>query len=139
MTQTKIPLTAEDTIRAWAGAVAARDIEAVMACYADPLLVFDVVGPLQREGKALYRLAWEDEFFPWHGGTGKFALRALSVHAGDDIAFATGLLDCGGTEGGRPVEYTLRLTLGLTKTRDGWRIVHEHSSEPTPFEDKMED
>lgn len=138
MTQTKIPLTAEDTIRAWAGAVAARDIEAVMACYADPLLVFDVVGPLQREGKALYRRAWEDEFFPWHGETGKFALRALSVHAGDDIAFATGLLDCGGTEGGRPVEYTLRLTLGLTKTPDGWRIVHEHSSEPTPFDEKVE-
>ncbi|WP_234837656.1 hypothetical protein [Sinorhizobium meliloti] len=51
MAQTKTPLTAEDTIRAWAAAVAARDIEADMACYVDPLLVFDVVGPLQREGK----------------------------------------------------------------------------------------
>lgn len=79
MTHTKAPITAEDTIRSWAGAVAACDIEAV--CYADPLLVFDVVGQLQREGKALYRRAWEDEFFPWHGGTGKFALRELSVHA----------------------------------------------------------
>lgn len=107
-------------------------------CYADPLLVFDVVGQLQREGKALYRRAWEDEFFPWHGGTGKFALRELSVHAGGDIAFATGLLDCGGTEGGRPVEYTLRLTLGLTRTPDGWRIVQEHSSEPMPFDEKVE-
>lgn len=61
MTHTKAPITAEDTIRSWAGAVAACDIEAV--CYADPLLVFDVVGQLQREGKALYRRAWEDEFF----------------------------------------------------------------------------
>ncbi|MQW16943.1 hypothetical protein GHK56_32650 [Sinorhizobium meliloti] len=136
MTHTKAPITAEDTIRSWAGAVAACDIEAV--CYADPLLVFDVVGQLQREGKALYRRAWEDEFFPWHGGTGKFALRELSVHAGGDIAFATGLLDCGGTEGGRPVEYTLRLTLGLTRTPDGRRIVHEHSSEPMPFDEKVE-
>lgn len=83
-------------------------------------------------------IAGEDEFFPWHGGTGKFALRELSVHAGGDIAFATGLLDCGGTEGGRPVEYTLRLTLGLTRTPDGWRIVHEHSSEPMPFDEKVE-
>ncbi|MCM5693993.1 hypothetical protein M8037_35770, partial [Sinorhizobium meliloti] len=47
MTHTKAPITAEDTIRSWAGAVAACDIEAV--CYADPLLVFDVVGQLQRE------------------------------------------------------------------------------------------
>ncbi|WP_234826021.1 hypothetical protein [Sinorhizobium meliloti] len=77
MAQTKTPLTAEDTIRAWAAAVAARDIEAVMAFYADPLLVFDMVGPLQREGKALYRRAWVDEFFPWHGGTGKFAVASL--------------------------------------------------------------
>jgi ketosteroid isomerase-like protein len=90
MTRTKTMLTAEDTIRSWAAAVAAREIEAVMICYADPLLVFDVVGPLQRRGKALYRKAWEDEFFPWHGGTGKFELRELSVHAGDHIAFATG-------------------------------------------------
>ncbi len=66
MTQTKAPLTAEDTIQAWVAAVAARDIEAVMTGYADPLLVFDVVGPMEREGKALYRWAWEDEFFPWH-------------------------------------------------------------------------
>ncbi|WP_274845674.1 nuclear transport factor 2 family protein [Sinorhizobium meliloti] len=65
-------------------------------------------------------------------------MRELAVHTGDDIAFGTGLLDCGGTEGGRPVEYTLRLTLGLTKTPDGWRIVHEHSSEPTPFDGKVE-
>ncbi|MDX0010021.1 hypothetical protein RWA06_31810 (plasmid) [Sinorhizobium meliloti] len=47
MTHTKAPITAEDTIRSWAGAVAACDIE---LCYADPLLVFDVVGQLQREG-----------------------------------------------------------------------------------------
>ncbi|WP_324607846.1 nuclear transport factor 2 family protein (plasmid) [Sinorhizobium meliloti] len=98
------------------------------------------VARLRRGGaiaaRALYRRAWEDEF--WHGGTGKFALRELSVHAGGDIAFATGPLDCGGTEGGRPVEYTLRLTLGLTRTPDGRRIVHEHSSEPMPFDEKVE-
>lgn len=64
-------------------------------------------------------------------------MRELAVHTGDDIAFGTGLLDCCGTEGDRP-EYTLRLTLGLTKTPDGWRIVHEHSSEPTPFDGKVE-
>ncbi len=127
---------AEDRVRTWAAAVAMRDIDAVMASYADPLLVFDVVGPTQRKGKALYRKAWEDEFFPWHGGTGKFALRELFVHAGDDVAFATGLLDCSGIEHGRAVEYTLRLTLGLKRTTDGWRIVHEHSSEPTPFDEK---
>ncbi|WP_234841772.1 nuclear transport factor 2 family protein [Sinorhizobium meliloti] len=54
------------------------------------------------------------------------------------MAFAAGLLDCGGTEGGRPVEHILRLTLGLTKTPDGWCIVHEQSSEPTSFDEKVE-
>ncbi len=125
-------MAAERTIRDWAAAVGRRDIEGVMRCYTEPLLVFDVVGPLQREGKALYRRAFEDEFFPWHGGTGKFNLRDLNVRQGADVAFATALLDCGGTEHGRPVEYTLRLKLGLVKEDDDWRIVHEHSSEPTP-------
>lgn len=134
MTHTKAPITAEDTIRSWAGAVAACDIEAV--CYADPLLVFDVVGQLQREGKALYRRGGRVFSLAWRNREVRVA--RASVHAGGDIAFATGLLDCGGTEGGRPVEYTLRLTLGLTRTPDGWRIVHEHSSEPMPFDEKVE-
>lgn len=125
----------EAMIRAWAQAVADRQIDAIMASYADPLLVFDVVGPLRREGTALYRECWEKELFPWHGGTGKFELRDLSVHAGEDVAFATGLLDCSGREHGRAVAYTLRLTLGLHRTPGGWRIVHEHSSEPTALDD----
>lgn len=121
---------AEATIRAWAVAVAHRDIDRIMASYADPLLVFDVVGPRERCGRELYRRAWLEEFFPWHGGTGRFALRELSVHQGEGVAFATGLIDCAGTENGQAVAYTLRLTLGLRMTADGWRIVHEHSSEP---------
>ncbi|XNO46425.1 nuclear transport factor 2 family protein (plasmid) [Sinorhizobium meliloti] len=102
-------------------------------CYADPLLVFDVVGQLQREGKALYRRGGRVFSLAWRNREVR-AARAFRSR----LAFATGLLDCGGTEGGRPVEYTLRLTLGLTRTPDGWRIVQEHSSEPMPFDEKVE-
>lgn len=131
---TIIRQSAEEAILSWEAAVARRDLDAVMAAYAEPLLIFDVVGPLQRMGLDTYRKAWREEFFPWHGDAGKFELDQLSVHAADDIAFATALIDCAGTENGRAVAYTLRLTLGLKRTSAGWRIVHEHSSEPTPVD-----
>ncbi|WP_164867117.1 hypothetical protein [Sinorhizobium meliloti] len=48
-------------------------------------------------------------------------MRELAVHTG--IAFDAGLLDSGGTEGDRPVEYTLRLTLGLAGGVEGAALI----------------
>jgi ketosteroid isomerase-like protein len=121
-------------LEAWAASVRARDIDGVLRHHSRDLLMFDVVGPLTSRGLDSYRRAWADEFFPWHGGTGRFELRDVDVVAGDRAAFATALIECAGTEDGQPTSFTLRLTVGLEKQHGQWTIVHEHHSEPTPFD-----
>jgi ketosteroid isomerase-like protein len=120
-------------IRAWEAAVVAHDIDAVLAHHADDLLMFDVVGPERLQGIEAYRQSWNDQFFPWHAGPQRrFELRDIDVRAGDTAAFATALLDCAGMESGKPVAFTLRLTLGFEKRGGEWTVVHEHHSQPLP-------
>lgn len=116
----------------WARSVHNHDIDGVLRHHDPGLQVFDVVGPTSFNGLARYRNSWEEQFFPWHGGTGRFELEAVDVRAGDRVAFATALIKCAGTEHGQPVAYTVRLTVGLEKKDGGWSIVHEHHSEPLP-------
>jgi ketosteroid isomerase-like protein len=58
----------------------------------------------------------------------------LKVSAGTDVAFATALLECAGTEDGKTVAFTLRLTIGLEKHDGNWTVVHEHHSQPLDFD-----
>jgi ketosteroid isomerase-like protein len=118
----------------WAAGVRARNIDAVLRNHAPGMSMFDVVGPIRINGREAYARTWLEQFFAWHGGDGRFDLRDLEVFAGDEIAFASGLIDCAGTEKGERVEFTLRLTVGLKHGADGWSIVHEHHSEPLPFD-----
>jgi ketosteroid isomerase-like protein len=133
------PITTEsdevrEIIEAWAAGVRARDIDAVLHRHSNDLLMFDVVGPLRVEGLEAYKRTWLEQFFPWHGGTGRFDLLDLRISASDSIAFATALLECAGTEDGQKVAFTLRLTVGLEKRGGHWTVTHEHHSEPLDFD-----
>ncbi|MEX0784354.1 MAG: nuclear transport factor 2 family protein [Dehalococcoidia bacterium] len=121
-------------VEEWAAGVRAQDIDAVLKRHSTDLLMFDVVGPVHLEGLDAYRNTWAEQFFPWHGGTGRFDLVDLKVSAGADVAFATALLECAGTEDGQRVAFTLRLTIGLEKRDGEWIVVHEHHSQPLDFD-----
>ena len=123
-----------EIVERWAQGVRARDIEAVLNHHARDLIMFDVVGPIRLQGLDAYRRTWVEQFFPWHGGTGRFDLVDLKVSAGDDVAFATALLECAGIEDGKRAEFTLRLTVGLEKRDGEWVVVHEHHSQPLDFD-----
>lgn len=123
-----------DTIERWGAGVRARDIDGVLSRRAPELLVFDVVGPVRLQGLDAYRRTWLEQFFPWHGGTGRFELVDLKVSAGADVAFATALLECAGTEDGLGVAFTLRLTIGLEKRNGEWIVLHGHHSQPLDFD-----
>jgi uncharacterized protein (TIGR02246 family) len=123
-----------NVVEGWARAVRARDIDAVVRHHASDLLMFDVVGPVRLQGLDAYRRTWIEQFFPWHGGTGRFDLVDLKVSAGADVAFATALLECEGTEDGKKAAFTLRLTVGLEKRDGEWVVVHEHHSQPLDFD-----
>jgi ketosteroid isomerase-like protein len=118
-------------IEDWASAVRAKKIGAVVAHHTDDVVMFDVPAPVVVRGIAAYRKTWSP-FFKWQRQEkGTFDIIELDITAGDTVAFATALLRCGSrAELAKHDSPRLRLTIGLRKVHDAWKIAHEHHSFP---------
>ncbi|MBW9216105.1 SgcJ/EcaC family oxidoreductase [Mumia sp. zg.B53] len=117
-------------ITRWIDAVdRGTDLEAVLADHTDDIVMFDVPPPYEGvRGMKAYEASWSD-FLAWQRGDGQFVLESLEVTAGDDVAFAHGLVLCRarGSHDEHP-DQRLRLTLGLRRVDGRWLIAHEHHS-----------
>jgi ketosteroid isomerase-like protein len=117
-------------IENWAIAVRAKDIPGILAHHSEDILLFDVPDPIvQSKGIEAYRESWEHTFYSWYGNHGQFEVTELDITASEDVAFATGIINCAGTADGKKVSIKVRLTMGLKKINSQWIIVHEHHSE----------
>jgi uncharacterized protein (TIGR02246 family) len=116
-------------VEAWARAVHAGDLEAVLDRHADDIVMFDVPPPHRGvRGLAAYRDTWPP-FFEWQRQGAVFDMESLDVTAGEDVAFAHALLRCGTAEEfEQEPERRLRLTLGLRRDDGRWLVTHEHHS-----------
>jgi ketosteroid isomerase-like protein len=64
-----------------------------------------------------------------------FEVHDVQVTAGDDVAFATALTRCSGTDdNGEAKAGWMRMTAGYRKMYGKWTIVHEHFSAPFDME-----
>jgi ketosteroid isomerase-like protein len=114
----------------WAAAVRAYDVPGIVKDHSQEILMFDLPGPTQGRGLDAYRESWP-QLFEWFHGARVFDVSELEITAGSDVAFATGLIRCQGTEKtGEVVTLAVRLTMGLRKTRGQWTVMHEHHSIP---------
>lgn len=126
MTQTSAPeAEIRALIREWEHAVQTGNMEAILAPHIDEVVMYDVPEPLQSNGLKAYRDTWDLFFRYGTPAPDVFIIEDLAVTAGEDVAFAFGLLRIGGSE--KPV---CRLTLGLEKRDGEWLITHEHHSAP---------
>ena len=128
------PETDESQIRAllhaWAEATRTGRQDDVLARHAPDVVIYDVLPPLQYDGADAYRRSW-DEWQPETAGPGRFDLHELRVTAGADVAYAYGLIHCGGTlPDGRTFEDWVRATFCLRRTPHGWVVAHQHISMP---------
>lgn len=121
MTQTD-ESTIRQVLELWAQAVRKRNMEGILANHTEDIVMFDVPVPLQSRGMAAYRMTW-DLFFQY-GPSGKpaFDIVELDVTVGGDVAYAHGILSLNDSQ--------LRLTVGLRREANQWRIAHEHHSFP---------
>jgi len=123
--------TAKDQIKAlieaWADAVRRHDLPAILAHHDRDIVMFDVPPPLQSRGMDEYKKTW-DLFFKFHDPGQAFDIEDLEITAGDDVAFAVAIMRCSGSS--TPKGFPFRLTVGLRKIDDAWRITHEHHSVP---------
>ncbi len=119
-----------DLVESWTRAVRAKDLAGIMANHSPDILMFDVPPPAQSKGIDAYKKTW-DVFFAWFQDSGVFDIKELNITAGDDVAFATALMRCAGTEAnGDKVELDFRLTIGFRKIDGRWTVMHEHHSVP---------
>ena len=116
-----------EQIEAWTDAVRRHDMPGILAHHAEDIVMFDLPPPLQVRGMEAYSKTW-DLFFEYHKPSQAFEIEELAIAAGDDVAFAFGIMRCGA--GSRPGGFPFRLTIGLRKINGDWRITHEHHSLP---------
>jgi uncharacterized protein (TIGR02246 family) len=117
-------------IEQWAKAVREENRAAIRADHDPDILMFDVPPPFLSQGLDDYMATWET-FFSSVEKPVAFAFHDVRVTCGQDVAFATAVGRCVSIDssGNRePLEF--RLTMGLRKINDRWRVMHEHHSLP---------
>jgi uncharacterized protein (TIGR02246 family) len=118
-----------DLIERWVDGVQQQDLDVVLKAHSPDIVMYDVPPPQQGDrGIAEYRDSWP-QFFDYLRQGAIFELVELAVTAGENVAFAYGLLRCGMPEDfvTQP-DNRLRLTIGLRKLDGQWMVAHEHHS-----------
>lgn len=114
----------------WRAALEARDLDGLMASYADDVVLYDAKPPFRLRGAASYRAMWAEclPYFP-----PRFTVRHqdLEITVQGDLAFAHGLARIDAVDGalGGPATW-FRATLCYRRIDGQWRVVHEHVSVP---------
>ena len=94
------------------------------------MVAFDIVPPLQYAGAEAFRKPWQ-EVFELYQDPIYYEVRALSITAGDDVAFSHSLNRISGTlKSGQKTDLWLRFTACYRKTNGKWLIEHLQASVP---------
>ncbi len=109
----------------WTRATREGRSDDVLSGHAADVVLYDVLPPLHYTSASEYRASW-DNWRPDTQGAMRLQLDELEVRAGDDAAFAFGLLRCGGTlPDGKTFSDGARHVLPR-QGRGRWRVVHQH-------------
>ena len=117
-------------------AVYAKDVDALMALYADDVRVFDMWGTWECVGAQAWRAAVTD----WFGSLGSDLVvvemdDVQSVGAGETVVLSAFLTYRGLSAQGQELRsMNNRLTLVCTQDSGDWKVIHEHSSSPADFQ-----
>jgi ketosteroid isomerase-like protein len=113
----------------WTKAFTEKDVDAIMALYADDIVAYDIVPPLQYVGKSAYRSDYQQ--FLSQYDTLHVEVRDLHIGATGDLGYAAGLELIGGTlTNGQKSNVWLRFTSLFRKSDGRWLDFHDHVSVP---------
>lgn len=107
---------------------AERDADAILACYAEDAVIYDLAPPLGRRGMGREGLV--DWLATWDGPIHVDA-EDIDLTVGEDLAYTSALNRTRGTKAdGTAVDLWFRTTMVFARRDGRWRIVHDHSSVP---------
>ncbi|AZI44728.1 DUF4440 domain-containing protein (plasmid) [Deinococcus psychrotolerans] len=122
----------QHVLSAYQAAVFARDVDALLALYAEEVCVFDVWGVWAYDGATAWRTAVEE----WFGSLGdeqvQVSFSEVQVRAGDNLSTLHAVVTYQGQSARGEVLRAMqnRLTWVLERRLGGWKIIHEHTSAP---------
>ncbi len=115
-------------------AICAKDIDKIMAHYAQDVMIFDVKPPFQIKGADAFRRIWE-ECLPYFPEAFEIESRDLSITVSGDLAIAHWIFHFTGMEKDHPAaQMWMRNTVSYQRNQGKWQIVHGHCS--VPFDPK---
>jgi ketosteroid isomerase-like protein len=113
-----------------AQAIRDKDIESLLAHYAQDVVAFDMRPPLETRGGSAYRQNFERWFASFEGPL-EFELHNLRIVSGEGAAFCHYLaLITGARSVDHRVGYWVRGTTCFERRDDEWLVSHEHISMP---------
>jgi uncharacterized protein (TIGR02246 family) len=119
-----------ELIDRFAKAFRAKDVNGVMSVFAQKIVSFDILPPLQAVGAETFVKHWQ-EFFGSYQNPIHVEFPDVSITAGDDVAFSYCLHRVSGTlKSGQQTDWWLRWTACYRKINGKWLIVHEQVSVP---------
>ena len=118
-----------------AEAVRSKDADRLIANYADDVVAFDVVNPLQYIGADAVKERAEQWLATFEDGLVGYEVGDLRIFAGDDTAFCHCLNHVYAMrKDGVKLDMWWRATVCLRKMNGKWLITHIHSSVPFDME-----
>jgi uncharacterized protein (TIGR02246 family) len=125
----------EGMLDAYAAAARAKDVDALVALYADDVVLFDAWEAWSHRG----RDAWRSAVEAWFAGAGHDTIAVtfdeLAERVNGDAAVAHMVVRYAaeGPDGRELRALESRMTWALERRDGAWRVVHEHSSAPAEF------
>ncbi len=125
--ETELHVLIDNRVRA----VRAKDLEGVLSSYAEDVVTFDLLSPLQNRGKPAVRKRLQEWFGSFETAI-DYDLAQITLVVAGDIAFDHHFTHVHGTnKQGQIVEMWFRETLGYRKVEaHRWLCIHQHSSAP---------
>lgn len=127
-------MTNEEAIRALidarVAALEAGDGAAAVADLAPDIVAFEVAGPLITPSDQVLDVVAAEAWLQSFDGPIRVEIADLAIHVGGDVAFAHSLNRLVGSQGGQPIDFWMRSTLGFRRIDGEWKVVHAHTSIP---------
>lgn len=109
-----------------------KDAEGMIALYAEDVVVFD----LWEQGYLTGLPAWSLVIKDWLGSLGdekvKVLFEMIACREDGDVGFGTALISYQAIAQDNSIPRSMknRITLGFSKVKGNWKVVHQHTSAP---------
>jgi len=109
-----------------------KDATAMISLYDEHAVIFD----MWDQGYIVNPLEWSKIITDWLGSLGeekvKVEFEMIKIHQSGNAGFASALIlfQAISSEGAVLRSMKNRITLGFSKSEDGWKVIHQHTSAP---------